>query len=60
MKKELTRTGAYWLSFLFSILLFLIVCWSAVFQDTTAYWVESIGYFCELQPKVEKILLGYS
>lgn len=45
MKKELTKTGAYWLSFLFSILLFLIVCWSAAFQDATAYWVESLGYF---------------
>lgn len=45
MKKKLTKTGAFWLSFLFSILLFMITCWSAAFQDSTAYWVESLGFF---------------
>lgn len=45
MKRKLTKTGAFWLSFLFSILLFMITCWSAAFQDSTAYWVESLGFF---------------
>lgn len=45
MKRKLTKTGAFWLSLLFSILLFMITCWSAAFQDSTAYWVESLGFF---------------
>lgn len=44
MKSKLTG-GAFWLTCLFSIVLFLITCWSAVFQDSTPYWVESIGFF---------------
>lgn len=43
--KNLTKTKAFLLACIFSLLLFLIVCWSAAFQDTTPYWVESIGYF---------------
>lgn len=45
MKCKLTKTGAFWLSCLFSILLFLTTCWFTAFHDNTAYWVESIGFF---------------
>ncbi len=45
MKSKLTKTGAFWLSSLLSLLLFLATCWSAVFHDATPYWVESIGFF---------------
>ncbi len=45
MKAKLTKAGAFGLSCLFSILLFMIVCWSAAFHDTTPYWIESIGFF---------------
>lgn len=45
MKSKLTKFGAYGLSCLFSILLFMITFWSAAFQDATPYWIESIGYF---------------
>lgn len=41
----MTKAGAYGLSFIFSILLFLITFWSAAFQDATPYWIEGIGYF---------------
>ena len=45
MKSKMTKTGAFWLSCLFSVVLFLITCWSAAFQDTTPYWIESLGFF---------------
>ena len=41
----MSKTKAFWLTFLMSILLFLVTCWSAAFTDTTPYWVESMGYF---------------
>ena len=43
--KKLTNAKAFWLTTLFSLLFFMITCWSMVFQDTTPYWIQSIGYF---------------
>lgn len=45
MQRKLTKAGAFWLTFLFSILLFLATFWSFAFQDNTSYWVESLGFF---------------
>lgn len=28
-----------------SLALFLVTCWSAIYPDSTPYWVESVGYF---------------
>ena len=45
MKCKLTKSSAFGLSFLFSILVFLITCWSAAFHGVTPYWIESLGFF---------------
>lgn len=45
MKSKLTKTGVFGLSCLFSVLLFLLTCWSAAFQVYTPYWIESVGFF---------------
>lgn len=43
--KKLTIAKAFLLTTLFSLLFFMITCWSAAFKDTTPYWIQSIGYF---------------
>lgn len=43
--KNLTKTKAFWWTCLFSILVFLITCWSAGFYYEAPYWIESIGFF---------------
>ncbi|MDE6503908.1 MAG: hypothetical protein K2K78_05555 [Muribaculaceae bacterium] len=43
--KTLTKAKAFWTTSLLSLLLFTATCWSAALQDTTPYWIESIGYF---------------
>ena len=42
---KLTKTKAFWATCLLSLLLFLAVCWSAAFRDSSPYWVASVGYF---------------
>lgn len=43
--KNPTNTKAFWATCLLSLLMFLITCWSAIYQDTTPYWIQSTGYF---------------
>ncbi|MCH5221776.1 MAG: hypothetical protein J1F05_05530 [Muribaculaceae bacterium] len=43
--KHFSKTTAFWIAFGLSILLFVITCWSAIYTDTTPYWVESLGFF---------------
>ena len=41
----MSSTKSFWISCGLSLTLFLITCWSAIYTDTTPYWIESIGYF---------------
>ena len=43
--KGMTKTKAFLAVCLLSVLLFMVTCWSAILQDTTPYWIESIGFF---------------
>lgn len=43
--KTLTKTGAFWLSCLYSILVFMGVFWSGGINFRIAYWVESLAFF---------------
>lgn len=41
----MASSKVFWICGGLSLALFLITCWSAIYADTTPYWVESIGYF---------------
>lgn len=43
--RNLTKTKAFWITCVFSVLLFMITCWSAAFGNSAPYWVESSGFF---------------
>ena len=42
----MTTKKAFWITAIFSVILFLILCWSTqIGPVTTPYWVETLGYF---------------
>lgn len=53
--KRMTKAKVYGLSALAGLGLFLITCWSAIFPDSTAYWVESLGFFLLTYLLLEKL-----
>lgn len=42
---KMTKTAAYVISCLLSVVMFLVTFWSALFQNSSPYWVESLGMF---------------
>lgn len=52
---KMTKAKAYGLCVLAGLGLFLITCWSAIFPDSTAYWVESLGFFLLTYLLLEKL-----
>lgn len=45
MKIKSSKAKAFSLTIVFSISLLFITFWSNAFQNSTAYWVQSLGYF---------------